>query len=328
MNALLAKSLVFVATLACSFAVPNAARCDDIASLIKDLGSPNVVTRAAAARRLSELGPEASPAIPVLVKSLDDDDRDVRDWACWAFAHIGDKSIPALLDVLGTPRRAARARVAAIMSLGNMKVAFAKVDDALIKELREKERDFRFYAVAALANRNVTSATPALVALIEHEEDFGVRRDAIRAIMHFGPAGKAAVPALVRIVKKEWFMAAEAGPALVYVGGEGIAALMALAKDKKNPADVRARAIRALTMTHLPLADVPDAPETALPALLVLLNEEEAEVQWAAIHALGRFGPKATRAVPALRKFLDSNDPQLRRAAADALENIGPLLAK
>lgn len=60
----------------------------------------------------------------------------------------------------------------------------------------------------------------------------------------------------------------------------------------------------------------------AVPMLIGLLGNQDADIRSGAIHVLGRFGPAAKPAVPLIVKALD--DPATARAAARALVFLGP----
>lgn len=78
---------------------------DAVDPLIEALRDPEPMVRAAAARSLAVIGPEASRAVPALMQALDDRDDRVRIAAARALGQIGPaarEAVPALLEVLRT----------------------------------------------------------------------------------------------------------------------------------------------------------------------------------------------------------------------------------
>jgi hypothetical protein len=62
----------------------------------------------------------------------------------------------------------------------------------------------------------------------------------------------------------------------------------------------------------------------AIPALILILHDENPEVRKEAAYALGEMGPAAARAVPTLRDTLRDPAGEVRREAAGALSRVGP----
>ncbi|MBK8269322.1 MAG: HEAT repeat domain-containing protein [Planctomycetes bacterium] len=62
----------------------------------------------------------------------------------------------------------------------------------------------------------------------------------------------------------------------------------------------------------------------AVPELIKLLANDDAQVRWYAIDALGRIGTAASEAVPALKEAAEDEDESVRKNAAWALFQIEP----
>lgn len=87
---------------------------------------------------------------------------------------------------------------------------------------------------------------------------------------------------------------------------------------QKPDPDVTLRRMAALKLGPLALLD-----KTALPALLVALKDQDAQVRTAAARSLGIYsGPKGPEVLPALRELEGDQDPQVRAAVAKALERL------
>lgn len=85
------------------------ARIGDAAvpSLVATLQDPDRDVRAQAARALARMGPRAEPAIPALIAALNDSDQEVRMGAARALGQIGPpaaEAVPDLIEALKDPR--------------------------------------------------------------------------------------------------------------------------------------------------------------------------------------------------------------------------------
>lgn len=85
------------------------ARIGDAAvpSLVETLEDPDREVRAQAARALARMGPRAEPAIPALIAALNDSDKEVRMGAARALGQIGPaaaEAVPDLIQALKDPR--------------------------------------------------------------------------------------------------------------------------------------------------------------------------------------------------------------------------------
>lgn len=85
------------------------ARIGDAAvpSLVETLQDPDRDVRAQAARALARMGPRAEPAIPALIAALNDSDKEVRMGAARALGQIGpaaSEAVPDLIKAIKDPR--------------------------------------------------------------------------------------------------------------------------------------------------------------------------------------------------------------------------------
>lgn len=85
------------------------ARIGDAAvpSLVETLEDPDRDVRAQAARALARMGPRAEPAIPALIAALNDSDKEVRMGAARALGQIGpaaSEAVPDLINAIKDPR--------------------------------------------------------------------------------------------------------------------------------------------------------------------------------------------------------------------------------
>jgi|GEM_PF-2941502 len=202
-----------------------------LAALLKD---GNGGTRWAAAAALSEIGTAARAAVPALIETLGDADESVRSYAALGLRQIGRdarEAAPALTRLLKDPSH--RVRYSAAIALGSVEPAAAG------------------------------EAVSALVADLRHEHDY-VRANAAHGLRSFGPAAKAAVPALALMLKdpdpRNRHEAAEALGAVGPGAGEAAPALLRSLNDSMRY--VRASAAVAL------LKVAPESEARLQPALL------------------------------------------------------------
>ncbi len=152
------------------------------------------------------------------------------------------------------------------------------------------------------------------------------RRWAEAAFRSLGPAAKAAVPDLARLLHRAETQKA-AGGALSAIGAPSMPALTAALSDSQK--DVRIAAATALGECVTPERSVfvklREPEETAAilleakktwPALVQCLKDPDPEVRIAAAGALADFGVQPTETVNALIILLGDNDPEVRGIAA------------
>ena len=95
MRRLALVSLLAAAPLAASMAHAED-RSSEVPGLLITLKSDKPAERAASARILGEIGPQARDAVGGLAEALKDPDRDVRQNAAYALGYIGKASAPAV----------------------------------------------------------------------------------------------------------------------------------------------------------------------------------------------------------------------------------------
>jgi HEAT repeat protein len=147
------------------------ARAADIDALVKQLKDKDSDARRKAVKELGEAGKDAQPAAPALVQALKDSDLFVRRFAAQALGDIeADPKVAAkpLADVLKNPKEKKEVQAAAAGALGKMGAA---------------------------------GVAPLAAAVKDDATDNEVRRRAVEALGKIGPDAKAAIPALVSVLK-------------------------------------------------------------------------------------------------------------------------------
>jgi hypothetical protein len=163
-----------------------------------------------------------------------------------------------------------------------------------------------------------------------HDEAFSRAFSAVHELAAMGPRAIPAIPVLVEIMdgprrdhsSHDMSLQAEISGAISLIGRfcvpEQIDALTA--DDPKT----RKAAAKTLGATAGRFQEI--AQESIVP-LTQAIDDEDASVRLAAIHAISSFGPRARVAVPALKRALKDDDPQVREIAALVLKYVDPTTA-
>lgn len=190
------------------------------------------------------------------------------------------KALPTLAKEL--THENVRVRLASLYVLETLGPEAAPVAGAVASALRDKDSFVRWGAARALgkmAPLEPTKTVPALAKALE-DENGDVRATA--ALERYGPAAKAAAPALARAVSAK----------------ESALSILA---------------IRALAAVG------PAAKAEAVPVLVKALSSPDADLRYAAAQALAKFPPHTGETAAALRKALNDAEAQVRQAASAAL---------
>jgi HEAT repeat protein len=288
---------------------------------------------------LEEEGKAASAAVR---KALEDNDPFVRVDAAFTLAKIDKtdtKAITVLVEILGsqgkaragpganaivkhppTPLSGPRQRGTrehAADTLGRLGARAAPAVPALIDALNDVDGDIRVAAAEALGRIGAEPAIPALVEAIGERHE-AVRVAAIEALERFGPAGKAAVPALIKCLKN----ADESAVAAAWCLGE-------IGPDSRPAAPELTRLLLSryenlsIAAAHA-LGGIGPSAKLAVPNLITALKEKgnsKSARRWY-IRVLGVIGPDAKSAVPVLSEALTDSDAEIHDAARHALDRI------
>ncbi|MDM9384507.1 HEAT repeat domain-containing protein [Chlorogloeopsis sp. ULAP01] len=157
-----------------------------VPALIKALQDTNPQMRAGAAMTLGKIGPAASEAAIVLMRTIGDKDPTVRSYVVQAIEKIGRKAyIPYFITALNSDKK--WERYSATHALRAMGKDAATAVPALIKTLEDKDMWMRVNAASALGYIGTPSAPalPALVARLQ-DKDETVRNTAAYAVSIIG----------------------------------------------------------------------------------------------------------------------------------------------
>jgi HEAT repeat protein len=248
--------------------------------------------RRSAAYALGACGPQAAPAVDLLVRSLQHEDASVRQNAAWALGQIG-------------PEQAGEAAV-----------------EPLCAKLRDADALVRRDAAGALGLLGRPAAVEPLLGLVNRERDDVVLRTALDALAHLaGEANRGADTAALERLLNDADEETQRGAAFVLARIGGAKAVPAMPVLRKALADEDPQ-VQALAAAGLAVVGKEAAP--AVPDLARALRESADQiVRRNAALALGHIGPDAKPAVPALVEALRQSEPvTVRRNAAWALALI------
>lgn len=285
--------------------------------LVRALDDDSGVIRTAAAAALGRYRKGLDPAIPALLRHLEDQQPSVCAACAEAFRRIrppavSPASAPAVLAALRVRDHAARASLVTL--IGRLGSDPGAAVPALITVLREPidsdariadrtDSDDAQYAGPAheaaralsLIARGTPRAGEAMAALLAVVRSGPAQRkpSAASALGGFGPAAVSAVPDLIGLLKE-----AAASPVPVQIGASAADALGKIAPGT-------------------PAAD------EVIAALTAALRAPWIATRQAALAALPAFGPKAAPALPIIRE-IENRDPDsgVRKAASDALRKM------
>jgi HEAT repeat protein/lysophospholipase L1-like esterase len=255
-----------------------------------------------------------------LADALADSHPAVREAAAWTLERARSASQPTLLLLAKNLRsdidvavRAACARTLTLLG------AAARFKPALAEALAAPNESVRWAAIRGLQQAHLSASEdlPLLVAALANDDPF-VRSFATETLAAWGPAARAAAPALAEAAHRNDEAGLLAMRALPRIGAGASTALPALLATLRD-GDARRREKAAVGIGHL-RADA----RPAVPQLSACLSDPDAGVRLECAHALEATGAAAAPAIGALAHCLDDASEPLRVACANALRAIGP----
>lgn len=169
-----------------------------------------------------------------------------------------------------------------------------------------------------------SAATPVLAAILQDRQRAGaaVRCFAAELLGKVGAGAEAAGSSLIAALQDPDAHVRSVASAAVPKAGVpvdvAVPALLELLRQERNPVHVRA------------LSEYREAAKPGLPLLEEILanSQLDSETRWNAARAIGKVGPQAASAVPALLVALQDPAATIREHAAEALGDIGPPAAE
>ncbi|MFO0900410.1 MAG: HEAT repeat domain-containing protein [Pirellulales bacterium] len=249
---------------------------------------PSVDDHDAGIERLAKIGPEATVAIPALIRALDSPVFGERIAAADALGAMGAGAATAL-EPLERSLRDTQSHFVPGIHRGwivgkHAAAAMGRIGEparpALVRALHDKDRIVRALAVQQLGRMKADAAAVAeVVALLNDQESF-VRGVAADSLGQMGPPAMPAVPQLVRLLNDE-------------AGEQALDAI-----ERLNPAQ--------------------DQLAAALLEQIVI----DRRIERPALELIRRLGPLGKKLIPAIEPLV--SDPAKRRLAACALAKINP----
>jgi HEAT repeat protein len=332
MKSLVSLTAIYLLTAGNGYGFPHLGCSEDdkrdnlVGALIRSLKDEDSRVRAASAKRLEQLGPAASRAVPALIDALGDKDEEVRVWAAFALSEIGSDAVPPLIKLLGHKESLMRARA---MSALRLMGGLAKPAIPVLLRIAENDDDVavRCDAVDLLCHTGDESVISPVCRLLESDKERLIRVCAAEAVGQFGAKAKAAIPSLIDVMKKEWkdkeypSLPSTAAETLAWIGADAALPLVNVMGDADCPLLVRENASGALWR----MAGVigADAPKGAIPTLRsLLLTDKDKVIRVRAADILGRMGFAAKEAATSLRSALADEDELVRVRSALALYQV------
>jgi HEAT repeat protein len=261
----------------------------ELTEVLRD-ATNNSALRSKVAATIGQIGPDALPAVPVLLAALKGDDDTVRAEAASALAAVapGDAAVvPGLVGAMKDGKHPL-GRIAALQALK------AQGDAA-------------------------KAAIPDLLAVVKASEaPASVRQLAMDALGSMGPVAKDAVPPLLDILKdaeQPLFMRCSAAQTVGRFGELSKAALPVfrdVLRDPNVPNEVTAAVVKGLATMG----------KDGVPVLAEAVKDGNAVKRREAINQLGELGQVAKPALPALREAAKDKDATISRLASRAVRQI------
>ncbi len=278
---------------------------------------PNAAIATSAIRCLLMISDENNElvhqSIPRLVKTLSDERPEVRNEAAITLSEIGSSVVPAVTAVLS--EKAYGVRLKACEILGHIGPAAAGSVPDLIGRLGDDNEVVIRAAAESLGNIHSQPETvlPALSGLLKSESG-PLCIMAVQAIAEFGPTAKNSSHLILELLSDKRIMVR-------------VAAANALGRIKDDSPAVIEALVQALSDSHgIVTVNAANALSRigapAVPALVRMLSLEG--YQKLVVEILGEMSADSESAVPALVELLNTLNPDLKREICIALAAIGP----
>jgi HEAT repeat protein len=265
-----------------------------VPALIKLLDDGDDDIRETAAKGLRSIGPEAQDAISSLINHLTDPDVYVCQASAAALENIPPKSaeeVPKLLRVLSAPSNAEYVTACVIDRLARFGGQAKAAVPAILPFLHHDFISMRSSAADALGQIDPEAAKKALLNALD-DADENIRMTAADGLGAMGPEAQDAIPALIQ---------------------------------RLDDQDECVRAASAKALEKIPPKSVDEVP--ALQRVLSAPPDDPFVIA-RVIDRLAKFQTRAEAAVPAILPYLRGGDVKARESAAKALIQIDPEAAK
>lgn len=281
-----------------------------VSALIPLINDSDPYVRRVAIESLGKLGPQARPAVPVLVQAL----------------QLLDQSAPgvdiAVPDAYENGYGRIDCHVSLIRILGISRPHVA----AIASILEDRDPDVRVAAATALGDLGISArvASPQLQNSL-HDSSAQVRINSADALGKIGDSSPAVIAALIHVLQtdEEKYARWAAAGSLGYIGPKAKATIPALKantipvlqSDISQDEGVGGGWVVLEALGEIGGADV-------MPYLARALDSPNDFTRQRAVVQLGNLGSLSRSTLPALRKRLTDSQPYVRQAAAEAITKI------
>ncbi len=243
------------------------------------------------------------------------------------YGAFAEPAIPSLITTLGDPEK--EIRTAAARALRGIDIDWAEGEAAIsavpsfVKATRKKDIEVRLAAVDALGEigESAGESAPALVALLGDPAE-AVRAAAAESLGRMGSAAEPAAPRLVALLTDDSDAVRGAAMETLTVMGPAAPPALIDVLDGDDP-ELRATALAALSEIEPGWANG-ELGEAAVARFTGVIREGFGEARISAIETLTSLGPAARKAIPDLVSVLIDGDRTVREAAVKALKAIDP----
>jgi hypothetical protein len=172
-----------------------------VPALVSALRSSNYSLGTASGYRLSEIGADASGALPVLIDMLNDGDPNVRESAARTLGEFGpsaSSSVPSLIRLVNDSDYGVKYEV--VTALGS--IGDPEGVPVLLDLLHADDNYLRQIVIEALGKmkENAAPAVPELMKAVK-DGDYSIARAAVEALTEIGPKAKEAIPTLIELLE-------------------------------------------------------------------------------------------------------------------------------
>jgi len=289
-----------------------------IAPLIAALDDTDPRVRRNVASALGEIGPDAAPAVPALMKAMaGDDDDSVRANSSLALGAIGSAASADLIVAVRSANKEVRG--SAFRALEAMGPEAVDVLPDLIAMFGDPDFEARQGATQVLIAIGPATVPAARRALADPNPK--IRMAALELLGKLGPQATEAwseiVVALADPDPRVREAAVTAAPLVASPPKNALPQVLSALKDS----DARVRYVAAISLGSLG----PDGA-AGVAEILAELEQSQPESKPLLIEALGKIGPEARSAVPAMITALQVKDDNgsLNATTVEALSGIGP----
>ncbi len=302
-----------------------------------------VYRRTEALRALGFMGPDASPAIDVMIRALADDSQVVHQQTAESIGKIGNKVEAQLRDALAQPSERVRAGILiAIRTLPQTTPETVAVIRAATNDAASSVR------AAALLAMPMDADNQELIRLVEtalRDKETVVREAGISTTVKLGRLTDKIVPMLLQVLEStEPTTRESAAYCLGRLGNKSSAAVRPMLTAMRLHPSQSAHYVRAISQIGAPAVEplLEVADDATLPSgsvagalsgigfgaakpLTAALAHNKPAVRIAAVTALGSIKPSVGEAVVPLANLLSDDTPAIRAAAVEALGNMQSL---